>query len=295
MKYSYSLLFAASVLRFITLAAAKYTNDVTLVLAKQNNRFSDLIQNPADIELSLPEEDELLKLIVKNDDLYDFTSLLLRVSDVEQAYQLKINDKKLLESDGSANGDTVPEYSWTLQVNQLPKTLLYYALDENLPIEADLILKSGENLVRRTNIFQLSLVKGDDFALDFKKLNRINKGIKSAFKAKKIIRHVFNAPSKQAPEELAIICSFFIGLGAFIAMMLQVRSIAESDKKVVTLKKNCGTLSYMAIFLLGVFAAEYSFLQYFLNNLSIFGLLKYAFFSMIPTILAGIKLSKRLF
>lgn len=294
MKYSYSLIFAASLLRLITFAAAKYTNDVALVLAKQNNKFPNLIQNSAEIELTLPEEDELLKLIVKNDDIYDFTSLLLRVKDVEEAYTLKINDKKLLESEGSARDDTLV-YSWTLQVNQLPKTLLYYALDENLPIEADLILKSGENLVRRTNIFKLSLVKGDDFALDFKKLNNINKGIKSAFKAKEIIKHVFNPPSKQAPEELAIICSFFIGLGAFIAMMLQVKSIAESEKKVVTLKKKCGTLSYMSIFLFGVLATEYTFLQYFLNNLSIFGLLKYAFFSMIATILAGIKLSKRLF
>lgn len=297
MQYSHLLVFAASLLSLISssIAAATYKNDVTLVLAKQNNKFSDLLKKPVEIELNLPEEDELLKVVVKNDIAYDFNSLILSVNGVEQTYPLKINDKKVVNVDASASNDEFPQYTWSIQANQLPRTLLYYAIHDDLPIQADLILKSDEGLVKRTKIFEIVLTKNEDITLDFKKLNNINKGIDSDFKAKKIIRHVFNAPSKQAPEELAIIFSFFICLGAFIAMMLQLKSIAEADKKVVTLKKNCGTLSYISIFLAGILATEYTFLQYYLNNLSIFGLLKYAFFSIIPTILAGVKLSKRLF
>ncbi|XBW35099.1 hypothetical protein QEN19_000661 [Hanseniaspora menglaensis] len=294
MKVTYHVALLVSLLSFAMKIAAEYTNDVTLLLAKQNNKYSDLLKEPASLELTLPEEDELLKVIVKNNVKYDFNSLIVSVNGIEQAYALKLDDKKVLSTDTSVSSE-IPEYTWSLQITQLPKTLLYYAINENALLEVDLILKSENGLVKRSKIFDVSLLQGEEFSADFKKAKNFNKGINSDFKVKEIIRHVFNAPSKQAPEELAIIFSFLIGLTTFMVVMIQLKNIAESDKQVVTLKKSCGTLSYMSMFLTGVFATEYTFLQYYLNNLSIFGLLQYAFFSLILTIWAGIKLTNRLF
>ncbi|CAI8492450.1 unnamed protein product [Hanseniaspora opuntiae] len=269
-------LFAVNVLSIasnIFACAESVAQDVSLILVKQNNKHTDLLNNPCNLDFTLPDDDELLKLIVETESELDFTSLIFSTKDhtIEHPYTLKKNDKRLLENNKDDSSSTKLNYEWSLQLSQLPKTFLYYAFEQ-----------------QRNN-------KQDDFLVDFKKIGSINKGIFSDFKSKPIINYLFRAANVEASEEVVVFFCIFITLAAFLTIMLSVKQIAESPVKVVTLKKKCGTLSYISMFLSGVVATEYFFLQYYLDNLSIFGLLKYALCSIAFTTVTGIKMSKRLF
>lgn len=278
-------------------SAESVAQDVSLILVKQNNKHTDLLNNPCNLDFTLPDDDELLKLIVETESELDFTSLIFSTKDhtIEHPYTLKKNDKRLLENNKDDSSSTKLNYEWSLQLSQLPKTFLYYAFEQQETINVDLILKSKTDLLKRQNIFNIALSKEDDFLVDFKKIGSINKGIFSDFKSKPIINYLFRAANVEASEEVVVFFTIFITLAAFLTIMLSVKQIAESPVKVVTLKKKCGTFSYISMFLSGVVATEYFFLQYYLDNLSIFGLLKYALCSIAFTTVTGIKMSKRLF
>ena len=278
-------------------SAEAIAKDVSLILVKQNNKHTDLLNKPRNLDFTLPDDDELLKLIVESDFEYSFTSLIISTNEhkVEQPYALKINNKKLLENSKEDSKSDSFIYEWSLQISQLPKTFLYYAFEKEQTINVDLILKKDSELLKRQNIFNIDLKKDEDFLVDFKKIGSINKGIFSDFKSKPIINYLFRAANQEAREEVVVIFSIFIVLAAFFTIMISFKQIAESETKVVTLKKKCGTLSYISMFLIGVIATEYFFLQYYLDNLSIFGLLKYALSSIAFTIVTGVKMSKRLF
>ncbi|OEJ88436.1 Dolichyl-diphosphooligosaccharide--protein glycosyltransferase subunit SWP1 [Hanseniaspora osmophila] len=287
---------------FVAVSMLNSANAITnpQLLAGTSKQFLDLSQGPQKITLDYNTND-LLKFQFEyipspapktNDEQEDapivantkpqHASLVLSVDNkIEQPYMIK------------SSKDNV--YSWLLQSSQLPNPLVYYSTKWGKPISGKLYFKSAEEAIVNELFFEIEFDKTtiSDQTLSSLIVEAPEQEKKNSVKPE--IIHQFHAPPKQANKFIVSIFIVAVLLGALFTLVSWFAAI-DFSKNHITLRKQCGTLVYLAGFLVGILGLEFSFFQYYLGNNDIFRTLYNVFVLFtLPTMYAGAKLLKRLY